>query len=111
VHEENYSALLAHVPGLYEYKDSAELLLATPEEQEVWPEEETCSWLLLDTEAPGTPEKKSNGAYHRAECSVTTSMEPLAETASLMPENPGQPLKQRHGHPQKIFLASTLHRY
>jgi hypothetical protein len=55
-----------HVPGLYEYKDSAELLLATPEEQEVWPEEEMCSWLLLDTEAPGTPEKKSNGAYHRA---------------------------------------------
>ena len=78
---------------LRNYVDLAEQLLAVPEEEEVWFEEETCHLLLLDTEAPGTPEKDKDGAHHKAEHGVTPPMEPPAETAPPMLENAGQPLK------------------
>jgi len=46
------------------YEDLTEKLLAVPEEEEVQCEEETCHLLLLDTEAPGTPEKDEDGLEH-----------------------------------------------
>jgi hypothetical protein len=70
-----------------------EQLLAVPDEQEVWFEEETCNRLVLDTEAPGTPEKKKDGAYHEIEHGVTAPMEPPAKTAPPMLENASQPQK------------------
>jgi hypothetical protein len=70
-----------------------EQLLAVPEEQEVWFEDETCSWLLLDAEAPGTPKKVDVGAYHNTEHGVTVPMGPPAEASPPMLKNAGQPLK------------------
>jgi hypothetical protein len=74
-------------------KNFVEQLLAVPEEQEVWFEDETCSWLLPATEAPGTPKKVDVVAYHNTEHGVTVPMGPPAETSPPILENAGQPLK------------------
>jgi hypothetical protein len=66
-------------------------------------EDETCSWILLDTEAPRAPKKEQDGAYYEAEHGVTVSVGPPAETSPPIFENAGQPLKQCCGHPQKYF--------
>ena len=64
-----------------------------PEEEEALSEEETCYLLLLDTEAPGTPEKDIDGPLHDTEHDVTAPMESPAEIAPPMFENTGQPLE------------------
>jgi hypothetical protein len=102
-------ALLVPAAVPSDYEDYLEQLLAVPEELEVWSEDETCSWLLLDTEASGTPGMERNGTYHEAEHGVTAPMEPPAEAAPPMLENAGQPLKQHFGCPQKALLASTFY--
>ena len=96
----------APVPS--DHEDLAEQLLAVPEEEEAWSEEETSRLLLLATEAPGTPEKDKAGALHEIEHGVTAPMAPPAETAPLMLENAGQPLKRGRGRPREVFLAFTL---
>ena len=70
----------------------SEQLLAVPEE-EAWSEEETSRLLLLDTEAPGTPEKDTYGASHETEYGVTATMAAPTETAPPMLENARKPLK------------------
>ena len=74
-----------------------------PEEEEDWSEEETCRMLLLDTEAPGTPETDKDGTYHEAEHGMTALMDPPAEIPLPMPENTGQPLKRCRGRPRKVW--------
>ena len=60
-----------------------------PEEEEPLSEEETCHLLLLDTEAPGIPEKDTDGAHNGTEHGVAASMESPAEIALPMFENTG----------------------
>jgi len=102
-------ALLTSTTVFTNYKDLVEIFLAVSEEEEAQSEEETDCLLLLDTEGPGTPEKDRYGAHHDTEHGVAAPMKPPAEIDSPMLENTGQPLKQCHGHPQNVFLASTLH--
>jgi len=83
----------ASAPVLSDHEDFSEQLLAVPEEEEGWSEEETCRLLLLGTEAPGTPETNDNGAYNEAEHGVAPPTEPPAEIAPVMIENAGEPLK------------------
>jgi len=90
--------------ALPNYKDLVEKLLAVPEEEEAHSEEETCYSPLLDTEAPGTPEKDGNEAYHEVEHGVAIPMEPPCETAPPMLENAGQSLEQGCEHPQLAFI-------
>jgi hypothetical protein len=99
----------ASAPVSSDYEDFSGQLLAVPEEEDVWSEEETCHQLLLNTEAPGTPEKNEDRAPNEIEYGVTASMGPLDETAPPLPENAGEPLKRGCGCPRKVFPAFTLH--
>ena len=102
-------ALLTSTTVFTNYRDLVEIFLAVSEEEEAQSEEETYCLLLPDTEGPRTPEKDRSGAYHEAEHGVAVPMESPTEIDPPMLENTGKPLKQCHGHPQNVFLASTLH--